>query len=118
MSDLESIHNRAMDLAEEALIAKMNSDLGAYNRLSKEAFELECRAADLLEDDIDNEPNRSVLYRSAASLAIDCGDKISAKKLIAIALSGNPPKRIENELRDLLDETERAHLTDYHAKYF
>jgi hypothetical protein len=41
------------------------------------------------------------LCRSAATLAIDCGEIHSGEHLIAIALSGNPPTEIAEELKDL-----------------
>lgn len=46
-------------------------------------------------------PTRSILHRSAASLAVECGEVATAERLIAIALSGNPPQEIAEELKDL-----------------
>ena len=48
------------------------------------------------------EPGLSILYRSAASLAIQCGRYREAEQLIAKALSGNPTNEIARELRELL----------------
>jgi hypothetical protein len=48
------------------------------------------------------EPTRSVLHRSAATLALDCGEYREAERLVATALAGNPPEPIANELRDVL----------------
>ena len=48
------------------------------------------------------EPGLSILYRSAASLAIQCGRYREAEQLIAKALSGNPTEEIARELRQLL----------------
>ncbi|HEX5271222.1 MAG TPA: hypothetical protein VFW33_12065, partial [Gemmataceae bacterium] len=48
------------------------------------------------------EPTRSVLHRSAASLALECGEYREAERLIATALAGSPPETIAEELRDLL----------------
>ena len=50
---------------------------------------------------MDAEPSRSILHRSAATLAIDCGELKAAERLIATALSGNPPEEIAEELKDL-----------------
>ena len=47
---------------------------------------------------------RSVLHRSAASLALECGALREAERLIAAALSGDPPDEIAEELRDLLEQ--------------
>ena len=46
------------------------------------------------------------LPASAASLALECGDYREAERLIAVALSGEPPDEIAEELRDLLDEVQ------------
>ena len=50
------------------------------------------------------EPTRSVLHRSAASLALECDEIREAERLIGRALSGNPPDEIAEELRDLLED--------------
>ena len=49
----------------------------------------------------ESEPTRSVLHRSAASLAFRCGEYREAERLIARALLGNPPEEIADELRRL-----------------
>ena len=53
-------------------------------------------------DQLDFEPTRSVLHRSAASLAVECLQLREAERLIGRALAGNPPPDIADELRDLL----------------
>jgi len=52
--------------------------------------------------DLALEPTRSVLHRSAAALAWQCGEYREAERLITTALSGAPPEVIADELRDLL----------------
>jgi hypothetical protein len=54
--------------------------------------------------DLSAEPTRSVLHRSAAALAVECGEAREAERLIAVALAGNPPEEIAEELRDLWQE--------------
>jgi hypothetical protein len=44
------------------------------------------------------------LHRSAAALALECGVLREAERLIAAALSGDPPNEIAEELRDLLEQ--------------
>src|SRR5262249_12481203 len=68
-----------------------------------QAFECERRAAEKAALDSVGEPTRSVLCRSAATLALDCGELREAERLIAVALSGDPPFEIAEELRDLLE---------------
>ena len=46
------------------------------------------------------EPTRSVLHRSAATLAVQCGELQQAEKLIAVALAGQPPLDVAEELKD------------------
>jgi hypothetical protein len=70
--------------------------------LSQAAFAKERAAADLTANQLDLEPTRSVLHRSAAVLAIECGELRDAERLIGHALAGNPPQDIADELRDLL----------------
>lgn len=67
---------------------------------------METQAAEMLKDELGIEPSRSVLYRSAASMAISCEEYRHAEKLIATALMGNPPEEIAEELRDLLTEAD------------
>ena len=88
------------DLAEEA---RRTGDNGAYNDHIRSAMENEIKAAEQVRGEITLEPTRSVLHRSAASLALECGDLRIAEKLIATALSGEPPDEIAEELRDLLE---------------
>ena len=53
----------------------------------------------------DHEPTRSVLFRSAASLAIDCKEYLEAERLIGEGLAGNPPPDIRIELRELYEQS-------------
>ena len=92
-----------MDYAEEAFVAKLHGDVVAFDKLSRQAFELEAEVARLVAN-TDVEPTCSVLHRSAASLAIDCKEYREAERPIATALSGNPPIEIAEELRDLLEQ--------------
>jgi tetratricopeptide (TPR) repeat protein len=104
MSDLRTIHNEAMDLAEAGALAKIRGQTEDATQLLRRAFELEREAAALCADALTLEPTRSVLHRSAASLALDCGEYREAERLIATALSGEPPADVADELRDLLEQ--------------
>jgi len=111
MNEVIKLHNEAMGLAEEASLEKLKGNLSLSEELIKKAFEKERDAANSLLSNIDLEPTRSVLFRSAASLAIECKEIRAAEKLIATALSGNPPEEIASELRDLLEDVYfRRHL--------
>jgi hypothetical protein len=101
MSQIQSLHKQAMDLAEAAAVARLRGALELATQFTRQAFEQETQAAALIASALDAEPTRSVLHRSAASLAIECGELRMAERLIATALSGNPPTEIAEELKDL-----------------
>ncbi|WP_088890448.1 hypothetical protein [Leptolyngbya ohadii] len=101
MSQIQTLHQQAMDLAEAAAVARLRGAIEQATQLTRQAFEQETQAANLIAGVLDAEPTRSVLHRSAASLAIECGELRAAERLIATALSGNPPLEIAEELKDL-----------------
>ncbi|WP_414566833.1 MULTISPECIES: hypothetical protein [unclassified Anabaena] len=101
MNQIQDLHKQAMDFAEMAQVAKLKGDSVLTLQLSRQAFEKERLAAELIVNNLAAEPTRSVLHRSAATLAIDCGEMAAAERLIAVALSGNPPQEIAEELKDL-----------------
>jgi hypothetical protein len=104
MQEIETLHRKAMELLDQAVLARQQGDTETVMALSKSAFTKERAAADLTANQLDLEPTRSVLHRSAAVLAIGCAELREAERLIRRALSGNPPDDIANELRDLLLE--------------
>ncbi|HFA47501.1 MAG TPA: hypothetical protein ENJ95_00630 [Bacteroidetes bacterium] len=55
----------------------------------------------ILKDKTEIEPSRSVLFRSAAWLAVKAGKYREAERMAAFGLSGNPPKMILDELREV-----------------
>lgn len=103
MKDIRTLHNEAMDLAFQGdnIATHKDNDGDAKNYYAM-AFEKEQEAALLADFQHNPEPGLSILYRSAASLALQCGKLREAERLVAKALSGNPPSEIAIELRDLL----------------
>jgi hypothetical protein len=101
VNQIQTLHKQAMDLAEVAAVARLRGSIEQAAQLTRQAFEQETQAAALIANSLDAEPTRSVLHRSAASLAIECGELRIAERLIATALSGNPPLEIAEELKDL-----------------
>ncbi len=95
-----SVHEQAMDWADKARTARRERDEDAYVKYMENAFELEKQAALMIQSE-ESEPTRSVLHRSAASLAYKCKKYREAEWLVSRALSGNPPGEILNELRRL-----------------
>lgn len=102
MQSVESLHREAMELVDQAVLARQRGDADNMLELARSAFDKEKAAADLSAEHFDLEPTRSVLHRSAAVLAIECGELRQAERLIGRALAGNPPADIADELRDLL----------------
>jgi hypothetical protein len=96
---MNEAHNQAMVLAEQAFAARRRDDQASATQLARRAFILEKQVAEQSQ----TEPSRSVLHRSAATLALDCGEYREAERLIAAALAGDPPGPIANELREVLD---------------
>jgi hypothetical protein len=105
---LEQRHLDAMSLCDRAVQARARHDLESAAILFKGAFELERVAAAAVAGDLALEPTRSVLHRSAAALALECGEFHEAETLVGAALSGNPPPEIAAELRDLLAQAQRG----------
>lgn len=104
MSDTQKLHTEAMNTASEAYAAQQAGDNIKYLELTKAAFEKEKIAAWKLFTKIEAEPTRSVLFRSAAWLAFNCGKMREAERLISAAMAGNPPHEILKELRLLYKE--------------
>jgi len=104
VSQVNNLHEQAMDLAEEVYIAQRKKDTKTAEKWAKKSFELEKKAAMLLVNDYNMEPTRSVLFKGAASLAINAKLYREAEQMIGFALSGNPPIEINEELKNLLLE--------------
>jgi hypothetical protein len=100
-----------MDLAEEAFrLQRRGLDKQALPLFAK-ALELEREAALILPVREESEPSRSILFRSAASLAYNAEDYEAAERLIAHGLSGYPPPEIKEELKNLYEDINfRRHL--------
>ena len=73
MSTAKDLHRQAMQRADQAHAARRDGDAARARRYFEEAFELERRAAEELSTRHDAEPSRSILFRSAAALAVEAG---------------------------------------------
>jgi hypothetical protein len=117
----ETLHNHAMELAQEGFVIKLKGDISASQPYFLDALWYEKEAIELYENEGNAEPWRSVLLRSAASLALDCQQLNEAEKLaitekLAIkGLDGNPPNEIEEELWDILLKV-KSHSESFKAK--
>ena len=106
MTPLEAAHEahqQAMELAEAAFLAERRGGQDA-KAIYRQAFLKEREAAIALASSVDVEPTRSVFYRSAATLALRCGELHAAERLAAQGLAGEPPEEIADELRTVMEE--------------
>jgi len=103
---VDQLHKEAMELAGAAMILHLQGKFEEASYANKQAFLKEREAAELYDSSI--EPTRSVLYRSAATLAFKFGAFQESQRLITVALSGNVPEEIAEELRDLLEQVKKA----------
>lgn len=100
----EQLHDSAMSFVDEAIIARRRKDAILASQLMQEALVKEIEAAELVEPYNDFEPTRGILFRSAASIAMECGELRTAEKLICKGLSGEPPEYLMKELRELYEQ--------------
>jgi hypothetical protein len=104
METTSELHQNAMNLAEDAFIGQRSGNDSKANELFSQALALEQKAAEQLPLSVNSEPTRSILYRSAASLAYNYKDFELADRLIALGLSGYPPAEIKEELKNLYED--------------
>jgi hypothetical protein len=93
------MHTLAMQEADKALVAQRGSQKELASTHFRNALELEAAAAGLTRD----QPSRAILFRSAANLALECGDFDEAERLACLGLISRPPDDIAEELRAALD---------------
>ena len=104
MNSINQLHEEAMNMAENAFLAQQKGDKMTFVQLSKKAFLLEKEAALLLQNKLDAEPNRSVLFKSAAFLAFDAQEYQECRDMITYTLLGKPDNIIKAEMNQLFDE--------------
>ncbi len=94
MNPIQDLHREAMQLAGEAEHFQRAGDQRSARQQWNRAFECERQAAQHSAADLSLEPTRSILHRSAASPALECGKYREAERLIATALAGDPRTRL------------------------
>lgn len=102
MDNLRTLHNEAMDLAQMGQIASRQGESEKADMMFRQAFEKERAAALMAYDNKHPQPGLSILLQSAAHLAVTISESREAEKLIGLALSGDAPFEIRNDLRQLL----------------
>ena len=101
MNNVMTIHRKAMEWADKGQSLLDRGDQAAAREAFRKAMELERQAA--CTPNV-GEPDRSILFRSAGSLALECEDTQAAEQLLEMGLAGNPPEGIAAEIRDLLEQ--------------
>ena len=104
----KELHRAAMRYSQEAYMAIENGDKEQVFSLYEQAFLLEKQAAHHFILALDKEPTRSVLFRSAANLAMKCKKYEEAKKMVYFGLAGNPPEDIAEELMTVYEQVHEA----------
>lgn len=105
---LRSTHRQANLLAQEAWMAKEKGQFERAQDLYQKAYLLEKEVAQSYLDLPDAEPTRSIILKSAAVLAKECGLLREAEQWVGHALSGNPAEEIAVELRALFKEINKT----------
>jgi hypothetical protein len=108
MNHFNEARNAASLYIQEAIVAEhVQGDKQASLRFTELAFEAEKQAAFFLLSKFDNEPMRSLVFRSAASLALQCKRYLEAKKMVHQGLAGNPPDDIAAQLIAVYEMVEK-----------
>lgn len=96
-----ALHDLAMDCCDVATLARLSNDMDKSRAYLYQAYLLEMKAARL----VAVEPSRSILYRSAASLALEIGAHEAARNLAVEGLKGDPTPQLQSELKEVLNKT-------------
>ena len=101
MTDTAAVHDEAMAIADQGDRARRCGDHSGAREHFAQAMALERRAA----DGETTQPSRSILYRSAAWLALEAEDAAEAERLAACGLADREvPERIKGELRAVAED--------------
>lgn len=100
-------HVRAMDLAFMGDRALSLGDRDRARDLFGQAFRLEIEVADMFRDRHGAEPTRSILFISAASLALQAGLDGEAAACARAGLDGEPSPENREWLEKFLENRER-----------
>ena len=101
---VRELHRDAMAKLKEASVFKELRQKAEFNYALSQALALESEAANLLKDNVETEPTRSVLYRSAANLAFQLKLFKEAHNLAMEGLNGNPSPELASELQIVISK--------------
>jgi DNA phosphorothioation-dependent restriction protein DptG len=115
MTELEratEIHKKSMTFAQEAHMARIFNDEPKALMLNRQSLELEREVVAIYADRHDEEPMRSMLYVSAASMAMLCHLYQEANSLIDQGLTVHTPSFVKLEFEEL-----REQIAQHKEKY-
>lgn len=111
MSDVRTLHQTAMEHADRADRLRAKGDFEQATEAIRAAYIAEERAAMLLAARTDAEPSRAILFRSAATLAIEAEEFRAAERLACVGMTGSPANELLDELREVYERAQfRRHL--------
>lgn len=100
---IRALHDLAMEAANRGMVAAHTGRHKQAFEFYRTAWQCEREAAALVVRDARSEPTRSILYRSAAWCALDCGEHADAIRLALAGLEGlNIPPSLVDELEEVL----------------
>ena len=102
MTTWGDLHNDAMGWSDYALKYRRRGEHDFAKQLFTRALELEREALNLM-GEVD-EPIYSTMYRSCATLALDCEEYRLAEQIASKALAGDPPEYLVWELREVVEQ--------------
>lgn len=105
--EYERLHTEAMKLANDGFTHRYLGQHENAVAAFRGAWKLERDAAMLLLGEKELEPSRSISFRSAASLALLCGEHEDARKLAHLGLGGSPPPRVQRVLEAVLADAQQ-----------
>lgn len=114
MNTAAELHERAMALYDAALLARRRGDEKSFHECVRSALVTETNAAHSFDATHGMEPTRSILYRSAATIAMTGGLFQRALELSGAGLAGSDvPHEIRTELVALIkDANYRLHVLE------
>jgi RNA polymerase sigma factor (sigma-70 family) len=104
IGEIETLMRQAASLSSAGALARRRGDEAAADEYFREAFGLALEAASRTAMEERN-PTRLEILRTAAVLALDCGEAGEARRLIDDALDCDPSAAFSDEWVQLRDET-------------
>lgn len=98
MKNYMELHEDAMDIAGQALLAKSAAPEEKRSKY-RDAALLDIAAAALALRSGVGQPTAGIIAKSAAALAADAGEELLTKSAVALCLAGDPPKSIVAQCR-------------------